>query len=242
MGDGSVRKDASGASPLTATGDSLTDGSERAALRQHDVLRELCHDLLQPAATISAVAAAAQLEAELPPATRARLSQVTLEAQRIAELCRHVLRDSVETEAVLLDELAAEVVAAATVTSAGSVRVQGSQSAVVDGDAAALRRALWNLVDNGVRAAGPGGTVTVTVAVVGDWAEMTVADSGGGFGTGHTGLGGFGLGIAARVAREHGGDLSWGRSRDLGGAAVTLAVPVASAVPPERGVSDGVLR
>ncbi len=194
-----------------------------------DALRELCHDLLQPAATIGAVVAAMQIEASLPPETRDRLRQVTLEAKVISDLCHSVLyhRDPEPTD-VQLDELAAEVGAAAGMNSEGTVSVH-RQPSTVRGEPAALRRALWNLVDNARRAAGPDGHVSVTVTAAEGFASVSVADSGGGFGNGQSGVAGLGLRIAARVAEEHGGGLSIGRSDELGGAEVTLTVPCAMA-------------
>lgn len=192
--------------------------------REYDALRELCHDLLQPAATIGAVVAAAQVEADLPAATRARLTQVTVEARRIAELCGQVLQTPSAYSSVRLHELAVDVAASASLRSPGSVSVD-AQPATVHGDASALRRALTNLVDNAVRAAGPGGQVSVTSAVIGDRAQLRVADSGEGFGTGANGVAGLGLRIAARVAHEHGGDLLLGTSARLGGAQLTLSIP-----------------
>lgn len=207
-------------------------------------LRELCHDLLQPAATIAAVVAAAEVESDLTPAVRERLRQVTVEAGAISELCRDVLlgsgrqrdRSGVARDLhgggygeVSLDELAAEVAAAASVTWSTTVTAQ-----VVDcpvrGDRSALRRALCNLVANAVRSAGDGGTVHITVAVESGSAWLTVEDSGSGFGKSRRGVAGLGLQIVERVARDHDGALSIGASSKLPGAAVTLRLPSAASL------------
>ncbi len=238
MAVGSIGRNAARPSRTVVGGESPLGANDRVVRRRDDGVRELCHDLLQPVATISAVAAAAQVEADLPSATRARLAQVTLEAKRIAELCQQVLRDQGEHSAVLLDELTAEVAAAASMISDATVSVH-AEPTVVEGDSAALRRAIWNLIDNAMRAAGPGGQVKVTVSAVGDRAQIAVADSGGGFGAGQSGVAGLGLRIVARVVQEHGGELSLGRSGDLGGAAVTLSLPSMSNVSLQRRVGEG---
>src|SRR5581483_8119641 len=106
-----------------------------------------------------------------------------------------------------------------------------------------VRGALLNLVDNAVKATGPGDTIRLTAACeVPDpgWLTISVEDSGPGipeaeresaldrFTTprprppGRTGLG---LAIAGAVCRAHGGRLAIGGSA-LGGALVTLELSV----------------
>lgn len=203
------------------------------AQRGHDALRELCHDLLQPVATIGALLAAAQVETKLPRATKDRLNQVSLEVKRLVELCHHGLDHGAAHAAVALDDVVSQVVATAALTAPGTVHAR-TQPAVVGGDSTALRRAVANLLDNAIRAAGRGGEVVATVRVDGPWVRVTVADSGAGFGTGASGVAGLGLRIAARVAHDHGGELAVGASVELGGAEVTLSVPAA---PPYGGMS-----
>lgn len=192
--------------------------------KRYDTLHELCHDVRQPAAAIMAIVAAAEIETDLPPAARERLRQITMEARRISELCRHVLGHGDGPVAVSLGDLAAEVVASAGVASLARVTFEG-EAAVVEAEPAALRRALGNLVDNAVRAAGPGGQVEVTTHLGPMVATVVVSDSGPGFGEGATGVSGLGMRIAGRVARELGGRLDIGTSARLGGAEVTLSLP-----------------
>jgi signal transduction histidine kinase len=86
-----------------------------------------------------------------------------------------------------------------------------------------LRRAVRNLLDNAVRAAGPGGDVEVRVLARGRGVVVEVADSGPGFGRipTHTGLG---LLTVRRLASACGGSFQVGSS-DLGGAEVSLHLP-----------------
>ena len=91
-------------------------------------------------------------------------------------------------------------------------------------DAESLRMALLNLVTNAVEAAGPRGEVRVSLAGHADGSiEFTIQDNGPGpaphlvdrlfepFATGKREGIGLGLAVARRVAREHGGDVSWRR-------------------------------
>jgi len=119
-------------------------------------------------------------------------------------------------------------------------------------DAAALRRAVANLLDNAVRHGAPGQTVTVTLATDGGRAVLGVEDQGPGVAARDRariwepfaragGTGGIGLGLAMvkRVAAAHGGrafveDAPGGGARfvvilpleaSARGAPVTIALP-----------------
>ena len=190
----------------------------------NDRPRELCHDLLQAAATIDAVVAAARVEAELAPVTAQRLDQVASEVRGIVELCRSVLQRESDRAQVALHRLTANVAQAASARFGGTVAVD-ARRAVVDGDAVELRRAVSNLVDNALRAAGEDGHIAIAVVQDGDVAQVRIADSGGGFSVAGPGVAGLGLGIAGRAIRQHGGEIAIGRSRELGGAEITISLP-----------------
>ncbi|MBZ9753245.1 HAMP domain-containing histidine kinase [Deinococcus sp. HMF7604] len=101
-----------------------------------------------------------------------------------------------------------------------------------------LTQALRNLLANGRRAAGPEGTVTITLAETSEQVTFTVQDSGPGLppelgeqifepfvsGAGSSGLG---LSVSRQIARMHGGDLS-GTNSPQGGAVFTLTIPGAA--------------
>jgi two-component system, OmpR family, sensor histidine kinase CreC len=112
----------------------------------------------------------------------------------------------------------------------------------VRGDALLLRQALRNLVHNAVRAASSGRTVTVAVMVTGEWATVTVDDTGPGIPDyalprlferfysvplpGETRRGtGLGLAFVREVALLHGGEATLANRED-GGARATLRLPL----------------
>lgn len=189
--------------------------------------RELCHDLRGPAATIMAVAAAAAVEGEVSQVMEARLAQVVAQARRISELCRDVLDEPHRRSVIAVHDLARDIADATSVRVDTSLRLRAKPS-FVHGNSVALGRALSNVVENAVRAAGPDGRVDIDVAEEGPVVRLTVSDSGPGFGAGEAGVGGLGLKIVARVIADHGGELEIAQSGELGGASVIILLPTHS--------------
>lgn len=107
-------------------------------------------------------------------------------------------------------------------------------------DEDALSRVLLNLIANALRFTPRGGKIRVEWRAMGDFAEVTVADSGAGipperlpliFLRGVTDGGhGYGLAIARDCARAMGGDITV-RSRRGRGSAFTLRLPVRAGQP-----------
>jgi signal transduction histidine kinase len=118
------------------------------------------------------------------------------------------------------------------------------------GDAAQLRRALRNLLDNAERHAS--GAVTMSLHEDGDSVELTVSDDGAGVPPEEQGrifepfarldthrarqAGGTGLGLAITrdIVRAHGGEINVG-SADTGGARFTVRLPAARSPGPGAG-------
>ncbi len=106
----------------------------------------------------------------------------------------------------------------------------------IEGDKFALGRVYRNLITNGIQATQPGGKIIVTTARVGDWAEVTVADTGSGIPpdrlaaifedfvtTKRRGLG-LGLAISKRIVEQLGGTITVASEVDRG-TAFTLRFP-----------------
>lgn len=189
--------------------------------------RRLAHDLLQSIAVIRSITAAARLEADVPARLAGQLELVEVEAAHLAELCQREVDGGRRPARFDVVE----------VTRAGVGKVRATSRVAVDlavatheptelvGDPAEWERAVRNLLDNGVRAAGPGGSVSVQASTDGDAVRVSVGDSGPGFGEGPSGRSSLGMVTVSRVAESHGGHLEIRRS-PLGGAEVAIVVPL----------------
>ena len=189
-------------------------------------VQEVCHDLRQPAAAILALVAAAEAHPGLPDEIRRRLEQIGSEARHISTIVGQAAGDGMTFRPLDAGDCAAKVVESVRASTPGTITVVAEAGTTVVADASVLRRALGNLLDNAIRAAGPTGTVLVTVGTFGRWVQFDVSDSGPGFGSGPVGIAGLGLGIVEWLAGSHGGDLSLLES-PLGGTLARLRIPAA---------------
>jgi signal transduction histidine kinase len=153
-------------------------------------------------------------------------------------------RAVVDLEPLLLEvfDVGARLGQAAGVT----VRAEGATPAPVRGDAAALRRALLNLVENAIKYTPRGGKVELRLSVRVGTAEVEVSDTGIGLEPAEaerifdpfvrldaarsrdTGGAGLGLAIARSIVAAHGGTLSV-ESGPGSGSRFTLRLPLAPA-------------
>jgi|SRR5579875_2078691 len=185
-------------------------------------LRELCHDLIEPAATIRWLVRAA--EAESGEELRDRLGAIAAAAGQIAAICDDILDGAQHHAGVRLDRLAGEAVASARLRYAGAIEVV-SQPVIALARPGDVMRILSNALANACRASGPAGRITVAVGEADGQARVTIADSGGGFGrTAASGRAGLGLDIIGALALKYGGSVRL-RASDLGGLEVTVQVP-----------------
>ncbi len=186
-------------------------------------LRELCHDLIEPTATIRWLvrAAAAGPGEELHD----RLAAIDTAAGQIAAICHDVLHPPQDSPRARLDEIAAETVGSVRARYAGVIDIV-SQPVTARVHAGDMIRIVCNLLANACRAAGSAGRVIITVGEADGQARLTVADSGYGLGGAPSGgRAGLGLEIVGALALKYGGSVHLGVS-DLGGLAVTVQVPV----------------
>lgn len=208
---------------LALTGDTGTDQNRPQSVGSADArsLRELCHDLIGPAACIKLLVKAAVQEAD--PVTRELLQQIAGEAGRIAEVCEYFLDQFARPDPVRLDALVGEVAASARLRFVGPIDVV-AQPVSVRVHPAVVIRILANLLDNACRAAGPQGRVQLVAEPAKGGALLAVADSGDGLGRGAAGRASLGLDIVRALVLEAGGSLDFGVS-DLGGVCVTVTLP-----------------
>ncbi len=187
-------------------------------------LHELCHDLIEPAATIRWLVRAATAT-ESGQDLRGRLGAIDVAAAQIAAICENVLDWPQRGASARLDVLAGDTAASAQIRYAGVIDVI-SQPVTALAPAGDMVRILGNLLANACRAAGPGGRVRILVDEAGAQARLAIADSGKGLGqtTVPGGRAGLGLDIVGALTLKYGGSVHLGVS-DLGGLAVTVLLP-----------------
>jgi len=187
-------------------------------------IREVCHDMRQPIATVGALAEAALTHTDLPDEVVQRLRHIVNQSQQLADLTEQIVNTGLLAMPVNPADLLAGVADEAALTYPGVVRLSIEPRPPLIADPVALRRALGNTLENATRAAGPQGVVLVSLHGDERWTVFEICDSGPGFGGAPSGVASLGLAIADRLMRAHGGFMEFGRS-DLGGARVRLLLP-----------------
>jgi two-component system OmpR family sensor kinase len=205
--------------------------AQRSESAMRRFLADASHELRTPIAALQATAETLlreqpdRLDRDLLEARvagdAARLGRLVAD---LLDLARLEANEALVRRPVDLEAVATRAVAQATGhRPTATVEIAAEDGAHVLGDADALARAVRNLVDNAVTAAGPTGRVRVDVRRDGADLIATVADDGPGVPAAERarifegfvrleparGPGaGLGLAIARRVAREHEGDLT----------------------------------
>ncbi len=213
MGDSALAVNASDA--MGEAADAVSGGIREAVLV--DELSDACHDLLQFASAILALAALAKADPGGPDVGR-RLDQIDEEARRFSDLCVDVLGRAERTE-VALDEVLPSLVANTGVDHQGLL-ITDFLPATACASRAGVVRAVVNLLSNARRASGPTGVIRVATWTDGGDAVVEVADSGPGLDIA-TRSQRRGLGIVRTVMRRNDGSLVVAKG-PLGGAAVQL--------------------
>jgi signal transduction histidine kinase len=185
-------------------------------------VQELHHDIRQPLAAIGALASAGMAQPDVPDVVVTCLERIRSETRVLLDLCRHILEEMQAEQPVALDVAAREIAACAARSAPCTVEVD-VVPCTISTNPLDFRRALVNLLDNAVRAAGPDGTVWVVVQSDRRQVRLSVRDSGPGFGAIDGGCG-IGLGVVERYARRHGGMVEVGQSPG-GGASVSIVLP-----------------
>ena len=224
----------------------------RAEADRRELVAWVSHDLRTPLAGIWAISEAVEdgVASDVPAA----MARVRDAVARMGELVDDLLALSrlqaavpgLQMDDADVGDLVSDAIAALVpLAQAGGVRLAGSAGPGVRGPVAAgeVRRAVTNLVANGIRHTPPGGEVTTTVAREGDSVVVSVQDECGGipadvigrvFETGYRGTAarspgdgrgsGLGLAIVAGVAAAHDGSATVANVD--GGCRFTLRLPV----------------
>jgi signal transduction histidine kinase len=223
---------------LGETLDHLLDRVASAILSEQRLTAELAHELRTPLTAIQGSADLALLRGVPDPATRQDLEQISASAREMSAVITTLLdlaRDespSSRRRTCTVADLVPAVVAAV----GGAVPVEnrtGSSTASIAAPRDLVVRAILPLVDNAVQHAA--GRILLTAVDLPDLVELSVADDGPGvaperreevFQPGVTyreGGAGLGLGIARRVARSFGGEISLAEGGD--GACFVVSMP-----------------
>jgi heavy metal sensor kinase len=236
---------------LTETLNGMLDRVHDALDRERRLVDEASHELRTPLGVLKTEVDLALKGPRSREELEGALRSIAQETERLRRLTQDLLvlarsdrgrlpvhRADVDVSSVI-ERVAAEFDDRAT-TEGVRLHTSGSDiRARVDADR--LRQAIENLVDNGLRHAGRGGSVEVRADRDGDRLRIEVVDSGPGFAAdvldrafepfaradgGRQGDGaGLGLAIVRAVAEAHGGSAT-ARNLEGGGAAVSFEVPI----------------
>ncbi|GAB2651769.1 sensor histidine kinase [Kribbella swartbergensis] len=186
-------------------------------------LRRLCHDVAQELAVIQALVDLAGMEPNLPQRSLRRLEQISARAEFITQMTRQFLEGTAAWVEIDLARLVEEAIEDVQLRTDTNCRLEAGPGRLI-ADPVMLRRAVVNMLDNAVRAAGPAGSVTVRTRLDGGQALIEVEDTGPGFGHADPGLASLGLGVVRDCAVRHGGEVATGAGESVG-ALVRLRLP-----------------
>ena len=143
-----------------------------------DTVRALCHDLRQPLAAILLLAGSQSGD------VRHRMDGILDQAQWLSDMVEGVIGGAADDPPVIVDvaELSSRCVQRVQLTARCRIAFFATDNASTTATPVALGRAITCVLDNAVRAAGPGGQVTVDVTGTDDEITVRVVDDGPGLG------------------------------------------------------------
>lgn len=206
-------------------------GSSPAAARQATRVREpsaldrLEHDVRQSLCAMTAILDVLRQDPLSQPQVLSRLELIRRESEWMAS----VVAEATDSGHQPVDsgEVVESTWRVVAVQAPCQVRLVRDPVPVILADPVCLGRAVRNLLDNAVRAAGPEGAVEVRVRSRGGRVVVQVGDTGPGFGQ-IPQVHGYGLATVRQVVSQLDGRLLIGRD-SLGGAQMTMELPAALA-------------
>jgi signal transduction histidine kinase len=234
---------------LAATFDSMLDRLEAAMTVQRRLLSDVSHQLRTPLTVARGhLEVLARQESAGMDEVRETVAVVTEELDHMRSLVERLLLlgralepDFLQVERLDLRTYLSDLFDSARVLADRDWRLSDVPDVVLEVDAAKLRGALLNLVDNAIKATGVGDTIAISAFLAGAHGDVALAvdDSGPGIpddqrervlerfsrlgGADREGSG-LGLAIVTAVAEAHGGTFELGQS-DLGGCRCTISLP-----------------
>jgi len=233
--------------PVVTEINELLQRLERSLSSQRNFVSDAAHQLRTPIAALQAQAEAACRES--PPDNRQQLEGVLSAAHRLSHLVDQMLalaraepslsQTQPEIELQDIARQLAETWLPLAISKGIDLGFELAP-AKVRGNELLLQELFGNLLDNALRHAPENGTVTVSCGQAGGRAWLVVEDNGPGVAEaerdkifarfyqapGSRGYGnGLGLAIVREIVRQHGGQISVGRSADLGGALFKVWLP-----------------
>jgi signal transduction histidine kinase len=200
-----------------------TRGPGEPANRSVTWAARLDHDVRHELGTIAMLAAAARLDPGVSAITQRRLLHIEEETRHLAAMLASALCNQPSPEVADLYAIVDEVVETYELVCTTAVDVVGCPLQAL-ADPFSCRRAVRNLVDNALRAAGPTGHVLIELDRVNGWAVLAVHDDGAGFdaeGSSLKSLASLGLDVVGEFAERNDGHFIISNSR-LGGARASI--------------------
>lgn len=258
---------------LSETMNRMLGRLESSVERMTQFTADASHELRAPVAVIRTTAELAVRGHRSASDLRSDMEQILAESERTTRLIESLLlmarADSVNSQDPAADGLqmeptdfvgcvreAIEQVRTIAVASQITVRFSCAEPAsmIVSGDSDALRRLIFNLIDNGIKYNHPGGGVEISLSREGDRAVCAVTDTGAGItaadqpyifdrfwradkarsrAMGGSGGAGLGLSIARWIAERHLGTISV-ESEEAQGSTFRVSIPLESRIQSPR--------
>lgn len=246
-------KDKSELGELANTFNSMASDLERTERLRQNMVADVAHELRTPLSNLQGYLEAIRDGLKKPDADtiRSLVEEAALLARLVDDLQELSLAEAGELKLVCQEKDIAELIKQAAAALQTQAMAKGLSLSLnlpdklpaVNIDSQRIIQVLHNLLENAVAHTAKGGSITITARLVGNWIEVSVADTGEGIPaeelpniferfyrvdksrTRATGGSGLGLTIAKRLVEAHGGELK-ARSELGKGSCFSFTLPV----------------